>query len=122
MADLRRIDAPALAFEEGAGLFAVFANVTVVPLIWPFTAPQMRTASPEIEPRTSAPSPTVIERLTTSPSMVPSIWMSPLQIRSPLILRSGLMIDGAAAREVVAARDGSAAGAGLGTLLGSFGR
>jgi len=41
-------------------------------LIWPFTAPQMRTASPEIEPRTSAPSPTVIERLTTSPSMVPS--------------------------------------------------
>src|SRR6185312_5478894 len=90
--------------------FAVFANVTVVPLIWPFTAPQMRTASPEMEPRTSAPSPTVIERLTTSPSMVPSIWMSPLQIRSPLIFRSELMIDGAAVREA-ALRAGSAAGA-----------
>src|SRR5215470_1244695 len=77
----------------------------------------MRTASPEMAPRTSAPSPTVIERLTTSPSMVPSIWMSPLQIRSPLILRSGLMIDGAAARDA-AARDVSAVGAGLGVAAG----
>src|SRR5262249_47547815 len=70
----------------------------------------MRTASPEMAPRTSAPSPTVIERLTTSPSMVPSIWISPLQIKSPLILRSGLMIDGATAREAVP-RAGSTGGA-----------
>src|SRR5215468_6534426 len=69
----------------------------------------MRTASPEMAPRTSAPSPTVIDRLTTSPSMVPSIWISPLQIRSPLILRSGLMIDGATAREAVP-RAGSTGG------------
>src|SRR5215813_13251659 len=74
----------------------------------------MRTDSPEMAPRTSAPSPTVIVRLTTSPSMLPSIWMSPLQIRSPLIFRSGLMIEGAAAR-AGAARPGSAAGgAGVG--------
>ena len=41
----------------------------------------------------------VIERLLMSPSTVPSIWMSPSQIRSPLIFRSGLMIDGAAVRD-----------------------
>src|SRR5215471_18304564 len=75
----------------------------------------MRTDSPEMAPRTSAPSPTVIVRLTTSPSMLPSIWMSPLQIRSPLIFRSGLMIDGAAAR---AARPGSDAADGVGVGAG----
>src|SRR5215468_12205513 len=76
-------------------------------------------------PRTSAPSPTVIVRLTTSPSMLPSIWMSPLQIRSPLILRSGLMIDGAAARPGAArpgsgAADGVGVGAGVEVVLLSF--
>src|SRR5262249_50664407 len=73
----------------------------------------MRTDSPEMAPRTSAPSPTVMVRLTTSPSMLPSIWMSPLQIKSPLIFRSGLMIDGAAAR-AGATRPGSGAAVGVG--------
>src|SRR5215468_947688 len=76
-------------------------------------------------PRTSAPSPTVIVRLTTSPSMLPSIWMSPLQIRSPLIFRSGLMIDGAAVRAGAArpgsgAADGVGVGAGVEVVLLSF--
>jgi hypothetical protein len=73
---------------------AVLSSVTVWPLIWPFTDPQTRTVSPEIEPVTVAASPIVTVRLWMSPSTLPSIWMSPALERSPTILRSALMMEG----------------------------
>src|SRR5262249_32490162 len=88
----------------------------------PLTEPQTRMSSPAMVPLISAPSPTVIERLCTSPSITPSIWMSPAQVRSPLIVRSRLMIEGDELR--VAWRDGSAAaaaGVGVGVGVGAGG-
>jgi len=76
--------------------------------------PQTRTVSADTEPRTCAASPIVIVRLCTSPSTVPSTWMSPLHSRSPVILRSALMIDGA--ELLPAGRDGSGDGTAVGAM------
>ena len=85
---------------RGAGL-AVFATLLILAewgtragWISPLTLPQTRTRSQEILPLTSAPSPMVTDLLSTLPSILPSIWISPLLCRLPVIRRSALMIDG----------------------------
>src|ERR1700748_243780 len=60
----------------------------------PATRPRTINSCAMTSPRTSAFSPITRPTLRTSPSTMPSIWMSPLEIMLPVTMTSALTMDG----------------------------